>query len=463
MTMNLEKITIKGLFGYRDMEIQLQDNSLILVGENGSGKTTILRILFYILSGKWAELSKVNFRHIAVKISGNTYNIDSEDLKEKYPDYENIADIPMRELSRLKRKSLLVNHNRLYPEIDILCKKYGVSRRSLLEEIGLHYPYSEKDNFHEEYWQNLKKIQQEIDAQILYLPTYRRIERELSSIIKGMDSDDFPFEYRNRYFSEDPDDINNSYIELVEFGMKDVEKSIENTLSDLKDFVRTELNKLTLNYLGDVLDKKYDEVNKEAISKTSPDKVHNVVDRIDENILSTSNKQNLIDVIQQASSSGHLTERSKIICHYFMKLLQFQNNLQDREKQISKFCELCSEYIEDKQFLYDSANFSFSIISKNLDDKQNTIQLKDLSSGEKQIVSLFSHLYLSGNTHYFVIIDEPELSLSVPWQRRFLADIYYSNFCTGVVAATHSPFIYENKLEQYTHAVGEFEIGGWKK
>ena len=69
-------------------------------------------------------------------------------------------------------------------------------------------------------------------------------------------------------------------------------------------------------------------------------------------------------------------------------------------------------------------------------DETNDVRINqnDLSSGEKQIVSLFSHLYLSGKERYFVLIDEPELSLSVPWQRRFLEDIRGGHFCAGLVA-----------------------------
>src|SRR5208337_1482539 len=69
------------------------------------------------------------------------------------------------------------------------------------------------------------------------------------------------------------------------------------------------------------------------------------------------------------------------------------------------------------------------------------------------------HLYLSGRDRFFVLIDEPELSLSVPWQRRFLLDIRKASFCAGLVAATHLPFIYDNELRKNTHAVGEFVRG----
>jgi len=86
------------------------------------------------------------------------------------------------------------------------------------------------------------------------------------------------------------------------------------------------------------------------------------------------------------------------------------------------------------------------------------IKFRDLSSGEKQIISLFSQLYLTEDNQYFIIIDEPELSLSVPWQRKFLTDICESNYCSGIIAVTHSPFIFENELNRFAHSLNEFDI-----
>lgn len=131
--------------------------------------------------------------------------------------------------------------------------------------------------------------------------------------------------------------------------------------------------------------------------------------------------------------------------------------LEEKETNIVNFCDVCNEYMVNKTFKYNSSSYSFSIAENYGSKGPQDIKLHQLSSGEKQIVSLFSHLYLSGGSRsYFVLIDEPELSLSVPWQRRFLQDIRYSDFCSGLVAVTHSPFIYENQLQQYAHGLGEF-------
>ena len=69
---------------------------------------------------------------------------------------------------------------------------------------------------------------------------------------------------------------------------------------------------------------------------------------------------------------------------------------------------------------------------------------------------MFSQLYLTEKNYYLVLIDEPELSLSVPWQRKFLMNVKNGGFCAGLIAVTHSPFSYDNELGEYAHGLGEF-------
>nr|WP_255356453.1 AAA family ATPase [Cylindrospermopsis sp. CR12] len=75
------------------------------------------------------------------------------------------------------------------------------------------------------------------------------------------------------------------------------------------------------------------------------------------------------------------------------------------------------------------------------------MDFRNLSSGEKQIISLFSKIYLEPHEDFIVLFDEPELSLSIEWQRRLLPDILKSNRCKLLLAVTHSPFIFDNELD----------------
>ena len=90
------------------------------------------------------------------------------------------------------------------------------------------------------------------------------------------------------------------------------------------------------------------------------------------------------------------------------------------------------------------------------DEFCRSVNLKDLSSGEKQIIGLFSKLCLEKSDGLFVFIDEPELSLSIDWQRRLLPDVVACENCKGLFATTHSPFVFDNELVEFVHGINEF-------
>jgi len=219
-----------------------------------------------------------------------------------------------------------------------------------------------------------------------------------------------------------------------------------------------EPNNLTFGYLGDIVEEQYSKVDLNAIKDASDQTVEDVLDRIQEHVLSSPNKKHLRDVISGVKTNVTQNEHAKVICHYFAKLMEFQKELQKKEAQITSFCRVCNEYMVDKRLIYDLSKFAFTIIPVGKSEKGRDIKLSQLSSGEKQIVSMFSHLYLSGGDKYYVLIDEPELSLSVQWQRKFLVDISRAGFCSGLFAVTHSPFIYDNELKKYARGLGEFTL-----
>ncbi|MDO3514864.1 AAA family ATPase [Ralstonia pseudosolanacearum] len=451
MTNELKSFQITGLHGKKDIDVILNDNLLILVGENGSGKTTFLRILFYFLSGHWLSLIQFKFDSIIAKIGSTIYKIDHEELVKAFKDSDRrfLASIPPSARRRIMHYVERGDTVDAIAELERMGAHYSMPVDLLVRQLEIFE--DRPRGYRKELQETIQRIRSAVSAQILYLPTYRRIERELGSIFEGVDADEFR---RGKGRIRQPEG-ESSFIELVEFGMKDVQTAIDRTLERLKEFARENLTNLTLRYLGDVVNRDYEKVQME-FSPISDETILSVLDRIDESILTSEHKKHIFSVIKSARSASTPGEHERIIYHYFLKLLNFQEALKEKERPIATFCDVCSKYIIDKQFAYDSATFSFSILPSAHDRNIKSLDPGDLSSGEKQIVSLFSHLYLSGQQKFFVLIDEPELSLSVPWQRRFLIDIWRGGFCSGLVAVTHSPFIYDNELKQHAHSLGEF-------
>jgi predicted ATPase len=81
--------------------------------------------------------------------------------------------------------------------------------------------------------------------------------------------------------------------------------------------------------------------------------------------------------------------------------------------------------------------------------------LTSLSSGERQIFVLITHLIFNPaiRRENVLLIDEPELSLHLKWQRQFVAAIRQASPSTQMVLATHSPeiiFDLDDKLIELT-------------
>jgi hypothetical protein len=71
------------------------------------------------------------------------------------------------------------------------------------------------------------------------------------------------------------------------------------------------------------------------------------------------------------------------------------------------------------------------------------VELHDLSSGEQHELIVLYELLFRGPTGGLVLVDEPEISLHVAWQSRFLADLISILAPTDsyAIVATHSPVI----------------------
>ena len=87
-----------------------------------------------------------------------------------------------------------------------------------------------------------------------------------------------------------------------------------------------------------------------------------------------------------------------------------------------------------------SPEYGFILIEE---DTGNEIDLETLSSGEKQLIILFYNLIFNAESDCYLLIDEPEISLHIIWQKKFMDDLIkvrnYKKY--NVIIATHSPQI----------------------
>lgn len=467
--MKISKLKVVGLNNVYSYDIDIEDNTLILVGENGTGKSTVLSILKSIVSRQWDNLSDVSFKKISINIDGQDYSFTKRELKLFTEGVGQVKSVSKSRASVYIKR--LVNRYNLDPLhllnspaeqlelINELRSTYGVGvNHTLLENVL----YSLSEIYHLNVDNSVSLLDGVIKKlckfQVIYLPTYRRIERELSSIIPNVEKD-YKYDYE---LEQNLKKINNKQqLELVEFGMGDVKRIINDSLSSLEESFRTGMKALMGQYLQDIILHKHESLQSDALKDIEPKKLEKMLLRIDSDTLSDEIKTRVTDNILNVENSKEVAlSDSDLVISYFIKMLiDFHNKQSEEEYKVKSLINVCNKYLVRKKLDYNSVKFELKIFHTYDDGRvisKNDIPFEALSSGEKQIVSLFSHLILSETKSFMIIIDEPELSLSVDWQRSFLEDVKSSNNCRGLFSVTHSPFVFDNSLDKYARSISEF-------
>lgn len=456
MNTMLSRFRIESLHNLRNIEVVIKDNKLVLVGENGTGKSTVVNLITFFLTRQWPKMLNYEFKRIVAQFGNDEIVINRDAIIKIDP--RDVRELSRRIPTRIARDiEILIGDTSLE---DVLNDKerlknlgirYGIPH-SILSDYLLRYTEIQPQS--DELRENGKIISDALKGQVLYLPTYRRIEQDLRSIFPQLDLDEFRSQVRER-FTHRAD--RSAFIELVEFGMEDVEFTIQRRLEEIKDYVRASLSNLTGTYLRDVIKGDYRSADLSSkLREIDEQTIEPILSRIPQAILTENERRRLRDIIQKIRVSGSIVEEDKVVAHFLSQLIDLYKVQQDRETDVREFVRVGNQYLSGKELVYDNSNFNLYVRQKDTHTDISQIQLRMLSSGEKQIVSLFSHIYLSGQPEFFVVIDEPELSLSVPWQKRFLPDILATQKCSGLIAVTHSPFIFENELDEFTHSLEEF-------
>ncbi|WP_305095682.1 AAA family ATPase [Croceibacterium aestuarii] len=450
----IDAIEISGIHGARDVTLPFKNGHCILIGPNGTGKSTALQISAYMLGRKWIELGNQPFDQISIHFK----NGKSAELRRA--DCETFGNNLYRTAgTRLVRyPERMVWDPNIILSLDLTSKedleeasaKLGISPtavRALRREFG-DDPGQRTAR---------KKIRQCIDVfeensllPTLYLPTYRRIELDLKKLF-----DEVP-ERMHRQLKERQVRFQNGefLLEVIRFGMDDVVELLTTFERETRDYARNQFNRMMTSYLKDMATGKAMSVRELRDIPLTQNSIDRTLSRIEEGLLDEAEKADIGQTVIDLSAGkikGNPTFQKSWLAHFFIKLFQVNQDLEDRERNLTNFISAVNNYISPKKLEYDIERYHTAIV----DERGDELQLADLSSGEKQIISMLAEVHFR-DAEFNLLIDEPELSLSVPWQLRFLTDIKTAPGCGQVMAVTHSPFIYDNSL---ANSVVEFGYG----
>jgi predicted ATPase len=437
---NLKSFSINGLFGYKDVKIPFDKQAAIFIAENGSGKTTILNALYYSISCKFHKLRTIEFNSIALEFnSGNSITIDRSDLDDfEHDDHFRIISLvksclPPREISKFE--SLLsygnvkdVPQRIIVRELMKVCQENDVPAKyfNLIEEAILTRKRSNSPKQKNNSDKAIQIIKKNLNRSILYFPTYRRIEEDLNSL-----------GYREERFENFS--FGDGDGKLIQFGMNDVINRFKEIKDDITDSSLNIFSKLTGEMLTQFVDGT--KITEDMLNSIKPETLNIVFSRVGEKNISTADKER----IEQLVNSGAIKDPQHTqLVHFLSKLVYLYEQQKEKDDSINQFATICNKYLNKKRIVYDETTVDISVVQTR---DNSSIDMRNLSSGEKQIISLFSKIYLESTEEFILLFDEPELSLSIEWQRLLLPDIMNSGKCKLLLAVTHSPFIFDNELD----------------
>lgn len=444
----LKKFKIVNLFGFRTVDIDFDSNIKILIGENGLGKTTVLNVLYYVLSNKYSKLSRIEFENIELEFANNKKIAFSKVELEDYLEYQKKrVRLPRRVLDDIDLPALLsfiegknaTDKRDIYNAIEEYFNKNMAAHFApmpfMVQELYKLVSQPDFENFHD-----FEKIIKELNFTILYFPTYRRVEEDLKNLGKFRKKIEHSQFDEDVYFEDIEEDIEISDDTLIHFGMEDVEERFRKIESEINKSTILGFSKVTGEMLSQLLEG-FPEIDDNKIDKLDEKTVKLILHRVGNN-LSKNDRDTIVQLLDNKSG----LKAKKELVYFIYKLIDIYEQHKHLDDAVKAFVETSNRYLGDKNFCYDETSVDIKVYRN---ETQDDVRLNMLSSGEKQIVSLFSKIYLESNDNLVVLFDEPELSLSLEWQKNLLPDIVESNKCKFLLSVTHSPFIFKNELEDY--------------
>ncbi|WP_027938033.1 AAA family ATPase [Anaeroarcus burkinensis] len=459
------RIEVENLFGYLNHNIPLEnDNNIaILVGPNGYGKTTILKIIntFSIMNLDMMaaipfEMVRIHFKH------GEILQVFREKVKE---------DIIQRKV--VSRMSVVHNAQDHYKlTFDLISSGYDSYQVSiptvevkinLMSNMQLSQLLSDWMRITGSDFFRNRSTGEVIGRQEFLL----RYEYQLSQQVMG-ELDEHDYEVPE-WLHELAGDIEVGFIctdrlsrpmRLMYSDDEDViEQNIQSTIA-----VYSKLFQKKVHQAMEEMVKESQELDRSfpfrLIERTKKKKRNAKVDLWESFERLSHKRQRLIDAGFFVSDDKPFRPNEEAGKDSTIKsvLLLYAEDEENKIKKLEPMLEKVELFREilNSRFLHKKIVIDRKVGFKIVDDKGNVVPLEELSSGEKHEIVLFFDLVFRMEENVLVLIDEPELSLHIAWQVRFVDDLIKiaKNRNLQFVIATHSPSIIHEHWDLLVDLVG---------
>ncbi len=408
----IKEIKINKLYDMYNYDIKFNEDITFLHGKNGCGKTTILNIITYIITGKIYKLFSYDFENIILE-----YRDDKRNNNIVFNKIENDIEINFGNEKKLIEKKVM---ERILREVR--------NEESRFEPRGL---LIDEASFKE--YSILRKIKELFE--FVYIPLNRNdlADRERMMQYRG---------YRSLRLRENLEEA----IYNIEHIILNNYAKIQSEISRLGKMLQINIVKSMYQYnnesdliMQDSLEKSDAQKDIENFKKANlyDDELAKQIKNFYQKLIKKNDDKESIDFtyILNASKIAQLNKIREVFNEYDEKVKELNEPIDKLQKIVTNFFE---DSAEKKELVIVEDDIYFLTEHGN-----RKVKLDSLSSGEKQILILFTYLIfdVANREKPIFIIDEPELSLHLLWQKNFVNSVLETNPNMQLILATHAPEI----------------------
>lgn len=454
--MRITKISVKKLFGIFDHEIPMHDSRITIIhGPNGFGKTILLTMIHGLFNSKYKVFSDVPFEEFRVEFENDEGIYIRPFLEDDDQERDDTSKIvPYQAVEPPYAFTICHSQGGENVYIPMISDKQSAFRRRVdaileLDRIGGNRWLDVRTGF-------VLTMEDIVEKYNLGSELYKQYECGWFEDVKKKISTTFIQEQRlqSQMISEPSRSIYSSRSSYRRREALAPIKAVKKYSHEIVDKIRT---------TSDVYEKRSQEKERSfpgrVIGKSSYPEFKDLQERLEELEKKRKDfmKLGLLDDdkkdtpdIPQLSSDQENTDRdlADLAKNFFSIYVQdIEDKLSEFDeisKQLRLLTEIINKRFQHKQLTIDKQKGFIIFPSDN-----DSIPITSLSSGEQHELVLFYRLLFHVQPNSLILIDEPELSLHVDWQRNFLNDIQRITDLRkfDVLMATHSPMIIQDKWD----------------
>ncbi|MBE9072291.1 AAA family ATPase [Microcystis sp. LEGE 08355] len=440
MSRFIKRLEAIGIHGRFDINLDFQDGVNIIHGSNGTGKTTVLHILANAVNEDFRRFGHLKFQKLTI-----TLDDDTEILIEQQNSPQTVTTV-------------FVNNQKIY----------SYSFAELLEEE------KQEENseilfsqFSPRYYPSSSKKKQDIDLKATYFPAFRTMIEAWATL----DENEIRhFARRSPNFRKVlRSSARSTELARILFG-KFVPRLEYPSPIEIEEHINSELTEAQLKIASldrNLLSQAFLQFS-QAISQSfetddntkEPDEVITEIIELSEKLQNSPFQVNrdqsddvynkLIEQLRAFESyPEYKTIASRVLSVYKRSLQQRLDAQIKAYSSIERYLESVNGFLERKQLKIGSTNSpqGRGKLGVKIGDEEDIHSLQILSSGERQVVGLiYAASHMTGGR--VVLIDEPEISLHIDWQRKLLPEMVKQLDEKQLIICTHSAVIASKYLER---------------